>query len=225
MGFIDEYKCVKCHTKFVDDGRLFYYNSNSNETIDYILVFSTAGCARDSKIKGFVNQTYCKDCGKFLRVYTIREVEGEFENICEIVMEGINNHIKKLGDEIQNLKEVLKQENYIIEKKDSFYLVKYPGLKDWLYQYFYTDEDVDNVLKYFLEGMEYDIEFRTKEYEKYLNAIYLVEDKSISFNKFNSSEKVNCPVCGRKINKFIKSFSRCPKCGWILIKINSIHVD
>lgn len=225
MVFIDEYKCFKCHTKFIDDGRLFYYDSTSNETIDYILVRLTVGCDKDSKIKGYVNQTYCKDCGRFLRVYTISEVEGQFENVCEMVRKGIDNHIKKLGEEIQNLKDVLKQKNYVIEKKDSSYLVKYPELEYWSYQIFYTDEDIDNVKQYFHEKIEDMIENETIRYNEYKNAIYLVEDKSNSVNEYYSSKKVYCPICGRKINKFIKSFRRCPKCGWILIKINTLIAD
>lgn len=230
MAQIKEYSCGNCGMEFVDDGRLFYYDSNSDETIDFIWLFSTVGIDEGSKIKGQVNETYCSSCNKFLRVYTIREVEGDLEGICEIVKIGIENYFNKLNDEINHLTEIKNDENFTIEQHENYYLVEFPQLEDYEYTEYTSRAKRENIIKRAIKDYQKEINnrirYKKNNYDKHLNSIYLIEDKSGEIDgEYNPLEKVNCPECGKEINKYINWDTPCPKCGAELLIGNIIMAD
>ena len=99
MAIIRGYECMNCHLELVDDGRLFFYDESTKQTVDFIVLMNTVGMDEGSKIKGRVHETYCADCDKYLRVYTICENESGIEKPLEIIREGIDNYIKQLKED------------------------------------------------------------------------------------------------------------------------------
>ena len=59
MAQVTEYKCINCGLELVDDGRLFYYDDESKQTIEFLYLILTRSYGIGSKIKGRVTETYC----------------------------------------------------------------------------------------------------------------------------------------------------------------------
>ena len=67
MAIIRGYECMNCHLELVDDERLFFYDESTKQTVDFIVLMTTVGMDKESKIKGCVHETYCADCDKYLK--------------------------------------------------------------------------------------------------------------------------------------------------------------
>jgi hypothetical protein len=106
MAFVRSYSCPECGFELADDGRLFYYDSDSKEIIEYLLLMSTVDRDKGSKIKGDVSETYCKTCDRYILVYSIREAEGDIEDLCETVMKGIEKHINSCHEELKRMNDI-----------------------------------------------------------------------------------------------------------------------
>lgn len=118
MAIVNYYQCVECDLELADDGRLFYYDTDSGETIEFLILMSTVGLDRGSKIKGNVTETYCKSCDKYMRIYSIRE--SEIENPCETVRKGIDKHISVIQSELERLKGIKRRSKYTIAPEEDY---------------------------------------------------------------------------------------------------------
>lgn len=211
MAIVDEYLCSECGLELSDGGRLFYYNEKSQECIDYLLLMTTASWAEGSRIKGEVNENYCRDCGRFLRIYTIREVDG-IENPRKTVELGITNHIIRYKDELKNFEEIKKRENYIIEEDEDDYYIYFPEFED--FDYCGYDESRTEAVENAKREFHIEIDEKIEKLKNKIDAIYLVIDQSdLPGDYHDKSEKVICPECGRELNKFLIPGMPCPKCG------------
>lgn len=105
MGEEVIYTCEGCGFEIIEDFPLFYYDSDSNSVVEYILLMLTAGIDRESKIKGRVIETYCPHCNKFLKTYLIDEItcsDYDSKEILRIIKEGIDNRLKNLKVETKH---------------------------------------------------------------------------------------------------------------------------
>ena len=233
-----EYTCEKCGEIFINRNEFFFYDPKFKVTIAYPFLYSTASLGEDSEIKGNVNETYCPNCKKFIRIYTITRLKSNIKNASEIVKEGINNYINMEMNEIDKLKEIKKREKYIIKKKkeefshgkyhNPHYTVTFPELNDgFIYNGEYglnKDKVINKALNRFHEKVNFFLDIKLKNYKKDIEANYIVLDTSNNKqNYYNSLNYINCPECHAKINKYINEKTPCPKCGGKLSLTNIIH--
>ena len=229
MGVIKNYACDNCGFRISIDMRLFFYDCESKETIDYTVGPLTHDFGKNAKIKGYVVETYCWNCDKFIKIYVIRE-KVNFENICEIVEQGIHNYIDNKIIKVDKLKEIKKREEYTVEKRiynpspevyKFYYVVTFPEL-DGGYEFKGCLEENENevikrALDSFHEKINYQIDYHKRTYKEGVTTNYIVFDESDNFNrKHNSLEKVSCPECHIKVNKYINEENPCPKCNGVL---------
>lgn len=232
---MDRYKCDECGFELEDWSVHFFYDSKLKVTRDYVLVFKTVGLSKGSKIKGYVDETYCWNCEKFVRIYRIIE-KDDVENACELVEQGIQNYIDNKLIEINKLKEIKKREEYTIKKiippyyDKHYYKVTFPELNDkntYISDYELDEDDViEKALDGFHKQMDMLINDNLERYKKDIGANYIVLDESNkSYMDFNPSEKVTCPECNVNINKYVNEKNPCPKCGGVLSLTDTIYFD
>ena len=101
MGYMIEYKCGECDFELVYCTRLFYYDADLRETIDYTFCKATVDWDKKSEIKGEMIETYCSHCNKYVKVYTILKVGSYSKEAYELIKEGINNNANKKIEELQ----------------------------------------------------------------------------------------------------------------------------
>ena len=231
MAIVEIYKCMDCGIELEDDGRVFIWDGDLNQTKDFSILMMTYHWLQGSEITGDVSETYCRDCGKFLKIYSIREVRDDVMNSCEVVMGGIKNYIEDYGRELEKLKGIKKRAEYIVGKDEGYYVVEFPECENFKYSYCFfpemtKEEVIEDALKEFNEEIDEMIEESEETYQKYLNSNYLVADNSDrSQDDYDPLEKVNCPECGREVYKYINHDVPCPRCGKELLCINHICYD
>lgn len=245
MSFEDIYSCKNCDFEIRQEDELFFYDSDSKETVSYILLMSTAGMGKGFETKGSIYRSYCKCCDKFVKIYVIREGGS---NMIQQVYQGIKNNFEGYADKIHELKEIKKREKFSLKRKDGFYLVNFHEL-DSSYEYFdmldigdCEEEVVKIALKDFHETIDNQINLFEKLYQEESQMIHIVVDESEEQTKIvpkliRSILKINvgysgedgdfikCPQCGNKIRKYVNEDSPCPKCGEKLICTDTIIWD
>ena len=223
MAIVNYYQCVECDLELVDDGRLFYYDNDSGETIDYLLLMSTVDLDRGAKIKGSVSETYCPTCDKYMRIYSIRE--SEIENPCETVRKGIDKHISAIKSELERLEAIRQRSKYTITPEEDYYVVEFP---EWGDSYYVDDEPEmsrEDVIKDALSQFHEEIDYRINSIGgKVAESIILVLDER-GKGEDDPSQKVKCPDCGSDVNKYVRNLNECPKCGSLFGCINSACYD
>ena len=217
MAIVNDYKCMDCGLEITDDCRLFHHDEESGETVDYMLLMSTVNLGFKSRICGSVSETYCRDCNRHILVYTIREIIGEVENPCKTILEGVEKHRSNLLKELDKLNEIKRKEEYVIVEKDNHYEVTFPGLDGFFYSSYLLphmgrEEVINDALDDFHEQIDDKFDRLQARYDRLARAMILVVDENGKIRD-DGSEKVNCPECGREIDKHIKSNSKCPRCG------------
>ena len=232
MAIVNEYRCMDCGIELVDDGRAFVWDSESNRTRDFLILMGTHHWLYGAKISGDVDETYCRVCDKFLKVYSITEVAEGIGNPIDIVMEGIRNHIDDEARKLEKLKDIKRRAEYTITRKENYYVVKVPEWEDFFYSNYLfpqmtREEVIEDALNDFHKEIGGLIEVREKEYQKFLNSnILVVEDSKLNpFDERDLSKKVNCPVCGSEVHKYVDSKIPCPKCGGRICCVNITCYD
>lgn len=190
MGYMIVYNCSECDFELVYNTRLFYYDADLRETIDYTFCKATVDWEKKSEIKGEIIETYCSHCNKYVKVYTILKVGSYSKEAYELIKEGINNNVNK---KIEELQELIENE----ERKKSLTSFK---IKCWIHRM-----SVDDL------GLDLKIEFLNKKLERCINTVYVIE------NQRNNLKKANCPNCCNEINLYLNKKMPCPKCGGELI--------
>lgn len=113
----------------------FYYDEESKQTIDFMVLMMTAGRDYNSKIRGRMSETYCGECGKYVRIYVILEAE-EYENPIETIREGIHKSHEALLAEINELIEIKKREEYTVGMDSDSYIIRFSETDYRYYKYF-----------------------------------------------------------------------------------------
>ena len=213
MGSINVDKCLNCGLELVDNGLRFYYDEDSKQIIEYMILMRTVNWGSDSKIRGRVSETYCGECGKFVRVYVI--LESEYENPIEIVREGIDNYLEELLSEIKELIEIKKREKYTIEKDSDTYIIRFIE-SDYKYHKWFKptnigqafdeaakkcglvlvgdsgyeppvfeniDDAVSSAKKDFNEDIGSRVNYLTEKYKRYKDSIILILDERDRYEK------------------------------------------
>ena len=229
MAQVIDYKCHGCGLELVDDGRVFTWNAKSGVTDDFLILMSTYQRLYGAEITGSVSETYCRDCGKYVRVYSIQEVHGEIESPCDVVMKGIERHIAERGQKLSKLKDIRKRSEYTIETEDGHYVVRIPEYESFSYSNYLfpemsRDEVIEDALKDFHEEIDEAIEFHEKRLQRYLDSHYLVLDETgRSRDEFDIYEKVKCPECGSEINRYVDYKLPCPRCGGMIFGLPTFY--
>lgn len=232
MAQIIEYKCINCSLELVDDGRRFYYDEESKQTFDFLVLMLTVNRDLGAKIKGRTSETYCGNCKKPLKIYIIEECADDISNPCGVVMDGIKNHACEYPGKISELKEIRKNPNYTFKPNEyGAYTLKVPEFNDFQFTNITNPEWSEKkarkyVFDEFYKDIDESIKYYEETYEKYLNSIYLIVDKS-SNQEYNhdSLEKVHCPECNKEIYTEVYSGMPCPNCEFPLISGSTGDVD
>lgn len=104
MASLETYTCNNCDFEYTDEGILFYYDSEKHTTETFIHLLSTVDIAEDSPIKGYIHETYCNHCNKFVRTYYVTEYpEDDFHNIKELILNGIERSLICAKKELCNM--------------------------------------------------------------------------------------------------------------------------
>ncbi len=228
MAIVNEYQCIDCGFEMKDDGRVFILDE-SGETKDFLILMNTCHWLDNARVSGGVSETYCSDCDKYLKIYTINEVGEGIENPQKKVRKGIEKHISKMGAELQKLKDIRKKSEYTIEKVDYYYIFKIPEYSNFYYSSYLlpemTREDViKDALNDFYEEIDEVIDEMDECYNRFINANYVIEEAD-GWEDEDLSQKVKCPECGKEIVRHISSDSTCPKCGGRSFLASSICYD
>lgn len=230
MAIVTEYRCEECGLELADDDRVFIWDEESNTTKDFLILMMTHMCLNDAKITGNVSETYCSECGKFVKVYSIREVKDEIPNPCEVVRQGIKNYIAYCGKKLDELKDIKNRPSYTIEREDGHYVMEIPEF-EFTYAGIFSGEltkvkFIEEALDEFYDEINEVIESHEKTYSRYLNSIYLVVDETgRQIDDYDPLEKVSCPVCRREIHKHVNGEVPCPRCGGRLNPMNFTCYD
>lgn len=229
MAHVIDYKCSGCGLELVDDGRAFVWNEETGRTEDFLILMSTYQKLYGAEISGSVSETYCSDCGKYVRVYSIHEVNGDIDDACEVVMRGIENHIREHGQKLSELKDIRKRSEYTISQEDDHFVVRIPEYEGFYYSNYlspkmYKKEVIRDALKDFHEEIDALIESYEKRHQRYLDSHYLVVDNTDRpKDEFDIAEKVNCPECGSEINKHVDGQQPCPRCGGKIFGLGTFY--
>ena len=226
MGESKTYECKDCDFKFTDDYLSFYYNSDSKKTIDYMLLFSTAGIDRDSKIWGDICYSYCANCNKFVETYKILSIElddYDEEEIIKLVKEGIFNNLdshKEYIDKIENKEDLqlIKNGNYLrCYFTDLHSYSEHVRISDFSSE----REAILFCLKEARSQFHKEIDYMREISQKSYNIIYNVE----CLYKNERKDHIFCPICNKKIPFSINENTPCPKCGGKLEVTNWLLID
>jgi predicted Zn-ribbon and HTH transcriptional regulator len=230
MAYVTEYTCGDCGLELVDDGRVFVWDDNPERTEDFLILMNTYQKLHGAKITGNVSETYCRECGKYVKVYSITEVIDGIDDPCGAVMEGIHNYIDECGRELSRLNEIREKSEYSIVRQDNHYVVKIPDYEGFYYSNYLfpsmtREEVIEDALKDFHEEIDEVIAAREKRYRRYVDSHYLViDERERPEDEFDIFEKVNCPECGLEISKHVDFKIPCPRCGGHIFGMG-IHYD
>ena len=223
MAFVTEYTCNGCGLELVSEDRMFRWDGESGMTEDFLLLMNICQKLNGAEIIGDVSETYCRDCEKYVKVYSITEVLDGIDNPCEAVMDGIKSHIDEYGRRLDELKDIRERSDYTIVKEGNHYVVRIPEYEPFYYSNYLfpqmsEEEVIRDALKDFHEEIDEVIESHEKRYQRYVSSSYLVvDDTDRPKGKFDLSEKVKCPECASKINKHVDGKLPCPRCGGSII--------
>jgi len=229
MAQVVNYECPRCGLELVDDGRVFVWNEETGMTEDFLILMSTYQRLYGAEITGGVSETYCSDCGKYVRVYSINEVNGDIDSPCDVVMEGIERHIAEQGKRLSKLRDIRKRSEYTIEEEDGHYVVRIPeyerfSYSNYLFPEMSREEVIEDALNDFHEEIDEVIESLEKKHQKCLDSHYLVVDNTDrTRDEFDIYETVKCPECGCQINKYVDAKLHCPRCGGMIFGLPTFY--
>ena len=96
MSAIDKFSCCDCGFEIdTYQFELFFYNPQSNQTADYLLLMSSAGKDDGYETKGHVSRSYCRHCDKYVKIYFISDGGGA--DAIKNVRQGISNYLDALA--------------------------------------------------------------------------------------------------------------------------------
>lgn len=106
MASLVTYACNNCDFEYTEEGTLFYYDPEKHTTETFLYLFSTVGLADDYEIKGYIHETYCNHCNKFVRTYYVSEYPGDtFNTIKDLILDGIRRSLICAEKEISEMPE------------------------------------------------------------------------------------------------------------------------
>lgn len=216
MAVVTDYTCSKCGLELSDDGRVFIWDGESGETRDFLILMNTYMLLDGAKISGKVYETFCRQCDRYVKVYSIREVHEGIENPVELVTEGIRRRNERCRQKTEKLRAIRERSKYSIERDDDYYIVTFPEYDDFEYSNDYAPEMTkDEVIRHALNDFHEEIDGIIESYEhRICGSHYLVVDETdVLKDEFDLFEKVKCPECGSKINKHVSGELPCPRCG------------
>lgn len=224
------YTCYNCGFYLSESYVSFAYDSDSGNFYEIPM----DNPPEDFKIKGYVLETFCRHCDKFVKTYLITHCENcEPEMAVDLVKQKISESLEvTLESKIDKLNEIRKRREFVIEKYNTFvryYSAEFPREK---FQYSYKDGLSDNeiemdVIEKFDNLINRRISFVTEEHEKEHNKIHNVLDISTPDLKsqFWHFDFITCPECGEYTPKSIHDGGPCPKCGDKLMVIGAAILD
>lgn len=197
MSFEDTYYCYHCGFTFKTEDVFFFINDDG-KLEEYWLLMSTADLGEDSKIWGFIYDTYCGSCGKNIKTYLIMENDFSKDKAVEILKREIYEIANKQLSEIchidiRNDCVCLLKYNYIFECFQDF--------QYYVFEDYDTREDAIDAARKNADNMNEEI-IETLETTCY----------NIIFSEELVDAKINCPICG--VEQSISFHEEnCPKCG------------
>ena len=235
--------CPECGLEFeIDKNNLFYFNSETEESVDFKLDFKNEGIGFMPKIRGHIKESYCISCNTHIKTYSINEINLKDYNdsqIINLVKNGIGKHMESVKNKIT--KEIKCNRHYsinITENSNMLFingdpagftiidLSKYSSKSEGLFEGYskvkndideYYNQEIEKLTGYcrYLHNCQYLVEIDLNGHEEMIELISCeVEGK---YRNLNSSKSIECPVCFKKIPEQIYRGVPCPKCSEKLI--------
>ena len=195
-------ECADCGFSFIIDGLGFYFNTEHGQIEDHLI--GMIDRYSDSPIRGYVHNSYCKNCKKFISTYHIESLNEEYD------MEAAYYLTRLL---------LPRQLDFVSERLEKYFEDYFSGL-----------ERVDS-FKELIDDDEFDIDEYVEVYEKELfrlkNTVYLINTGDENYNISLDGKQIpkdHCPNCNNAVKEFdFSDFDTCPNCGGehMLIRIGA----
>ena len=93
MGYQENFYCMECGFKFIDNHLNFFYDEESKKVEEFMIVRHNCDIDSGAKIKGSIRKTYCPDCDKTIKNYIITFYNKDLDK--EIVIDKVKKGIKR----------------------------------------------------------------------------------------------------------------------------------
>ena len=219
-------ECDDCEFSFTEDVLGFYFNTEHGQIEDHLI--GMIDRYSYSPIRGYVHSAYCKNCNKFISVYSIKALNDEYDMeaayyLTRLLLPRQLDFVNKRLETYKNIAEKIKANDL-----EDLEQVLWQD-REYLEDYFSSLKEVDyssglkriKSFKELLEDEEFDIDEYVSVYEKeqfrLKNTIYLINTGDESYDFSLDGEKVpkwHCPECNDAFEEFKYSdYQSCPECG------------
>ena len=219
-------ECDDCEFSFTEDVLGFYFNTEHGQIEDHLI--GMIDRYSYSPIRGYVHSEYCKNCNKFISVYSIKALNDEYDMeaayyLTRLLLPRQLDFVNKRLETYKNIAEKIKANDL-----EDLEQVLWQD-REYLEDYFSSLKEVDyssglkriKSFKELLEDEEFDIDEYVSVYEKeqfrLKNTIYLINTGDENYDFSLDGEKVpkwHCPECNDAFEEFKYSdYQSCPECG------------
>ena len=220
-------ECADCDFSFIIDGLGFYFNTEHGQIEDHLI--GMIDRYSDSPIRGYVHNSYCKNCKKFISTYHIESLNEEYDMEAAYYLTRLL--LPRQLDFVSERLEKYKQITEKIKSNDLEYLeTELKHNRKYFEDYFSGLERVDS-FKELIDDEEFDIDEYVEVYEKELfrlkNTVYLINTGDENYNISLDGKQIpkdHCPNCNNAVKEFdFSDFDTCPNCGGehMLIRIGA----
>ena len=220
-------ECADCGFSFIIDGLGFYFNTEHGQIEDHLI--GMIDRYSDSPIRGYVHNSYCKNCKKFISTYHIESLNEEYDMEAAYYLTRLL--LPRQLDFVSERLEKYKQITEKIKSNDLEYLeTELKHNRKYFEDYFSGLERVDS-FKELIDDEEFDIDEYVEVYEKELfrlkNTVYLINTGDENYNISLDGKQIpkdHCPNCNNAVKEFdFSDFDTCPNCGGehMLIRIGA----
>ena len=209
-------ECADCGFSFIIDGLGFYFNTEHGQIEDHLI--GMIDRYSDSPIRGYVHNSYCKNCKKFISTYHIESLNEEYDMEAAYYLTRLllPRQLDFVSERLEKYKEIGEK----IKANDLEYLeTELKHHRTILEDYFSSLKEVDS-FKELLDDEEFDIDEYVETYERELfrlkNTTYLINTGEKDYDLTLDGKKVpinHCPNCNEELGEInYSNYETCPNC-------------
>ena len=212
------FECEDCGFNFIEDPLYFYLDLEHGQIIDAL--FGKLSLELDSPIKGWVHMTYCENCNKHIRNYTIEELNGDYD--MEAAYYLLRLLLPRKLDFTRKRLEIYESIAEKIKAKDLEGLEKDLEINRRYYEDLIPELEHDSLKGLVNEDNDFDInnyiEVYKAELDRLNNTVFTINTGDDEYNLTLDGEKMPkdiCPNCKNAVNNIKLNHipDSCPKCG------------